>query len=114
MYKSTIFKVVVLMTFLIGVAIPKVIYQDAKNISQKDIRIAKEEAREVLEYPLDFLQIMNIVVREKTSEKIYLDAYTFFGLKYAVIEVINKPNTGRRITRYCPSGLRAGINPSCN
>lgn len=116
MNKSIVFKVFVLITLLTGIAIPKLIYQDAENVPQKDIKVAKQEAHEVLEHPLDFLQIVNIVVREKTSSKIYLDAYTFFGLKYAVIEVVIDPKTGQwdSISRRCPSGLRAGLNPSCD
>ena len=61
MNKSIVFKVFVLITLLTGIAIPKLIYQDAENVPQKDIKVAKQEAHEVLEHPLDFLQIMNIL-----------------------------------------------------
>lgn len=115
MNKIIIFSNFILIGFLLAISIPKIIYHDAKNVSPQDIELIKDEAREVLEHPLDFLQIMKLVVREKTSEKIYIDAYTFFGLKYAVVEIILDPQTGQwnAINRLCPSQLKTGLNPFC-
>lgn len=103
MNKNLGFITFIVITILVGIAIPKVIYQDAKNVSHSEIKIAKEDAYDVLEHPLDFLQIMKLVVREKNQEKIYLDAYTFFGLRYAVVEIDIDPEAGRTIYRSCPS-----------
>lgn len=113
--KKTIFVTIILIPLVLGVAIPKAIYHDAKNISQKDLETAKGEAYEVLEHPFDFLQIMKLVVREKNHERVYVDAYTFFGLKYAVVEVVIDPQTGQwgGTNRLCPQ-LKAGLNPFCN
>lgn len=88
MKKRVVFISFLLITVLLGVTIPKLIYHDAKNVSPQTIKIAKDAAREVLEHPSDFFQIMNLVVREENQGKVYLNAYTFFGLKYAVVEVV--------------------------
>jgi len=115
MKKTVIFRSFISIAFLFAIAIPKIIYHDAKNVSHKDIELIKDEAHEVLEHPLDFLQIINLVVREKTPEKIYIDAYTFFGLKYAVVEIVIEPQTGQweSTNRLCPSQLKAGLNLFC-
>lgn len=102
MNKKIRFITFILVPLLAGIAIPKLIYQDTKNVSQSEIKIAKEDAYDILEYPLDGLQVMKLVVREKTQNKIYVDAYGFFGLKYAVVEVDVTPGLGRSITRLCP------------
>lgn len=105
MHKNVIDATILLTTFIAGIAIPNAIFQDAHNVSLKEIKIAKKESTEVLEHPLDFLQIIKLVFREKKQEKIYLDAYTFFGLRYAVVEVVINPQTGQvgAIKRIYPS-----------
>lgn len=102
MNKKSRFITFILIPLFIGIAIPKLIYQDAKNVSQSELKIAKEDARDILEYPLDGLLVMKLVVHEKTQNKIYVDAYSFFGLRYTVVEVDVTPGLGRSITRLCP------------
>lgn len=92
----------ILIPLLVGIAIPKLIYQDAKNVSPEEIKIAKEDARDILEFPLDGLLVMKLVVHKKTQNKICVNAYSFFGLKYTVVEVDVTPGLGRSITRLPP------------
>ena len=102
MKKSVGLTTFILITLLVGIAIHKLIYPDAKNVSQSEIKIAKEDARDILEFPLDGLLVMKLVVHEKTQNKIYVNAYSFFGLKYTIVEVDVTPGLGRSITRLSP------------
>lgn len=106
----------IFMTLGIGIAIPNLIYYDKTNVPQKNIETAKKSTSDILEHPLDFLLITKLIVREKKQEKVLVDAYTFFGLRYAVVEVVLDPLRGQAdsVTILCILPPRGRLNLFCN
>lgn len=103
----------------IGILVPNLIHKDTPSISAEEAVELKKEAN-IFENPLDFLQITKLVVREKKDDIAFVDAYTYFGFKYAVVEVKFGSSTSStrkqptNIEIQCPSGMRFGINPICH
>lgn len=79
---------------VIGLIIPKLIFQDTKNISKIEINCGKTAAYKIIsENYIENLLTTNIVVRDKKEQVIdgynqsvvYTEAYTLFGIKLATV-----------------------------
>ena len=78
-----------ILVFLVGgVFIPEIAVRDASGLSQEEIKCAKNETRLVLDNPLERVIILELAVSGKEGRNLYVDAYTFFGIKYAKVRVI--------------------------
>lgn len=88
MKKVFIFIAFAFVALVAGITITEVSARDAKNVSQQDIKNAKQAAQDLLsEAPSNGSFLVKLVVREKRQDEFYLDAYSLFGIKFAVIEV---------------------------
>lgn len=78
----------------IGIIIPKVIFQDTKNISKIEMNCGKKAAYKIIsENYIKNLLTTNVVVRDKKEQVIdgqnqsviYTEAYTLFGIKLVTV-----------------------------
>jgi hypothetical protein len=77
------------MTLIAGVVLPKALIHDSSSVVPKYAECAKTATRLLLDNPIErvLLSLGGLAVREQQREKVYVTAYTLFGIKYAVIKV---------------------------
>ncbi len=75
----------------VGVLVPHLLYKDASNVSTQEAEELKQQV--TIEDPRDVMQITKLVVREKKDDVAVVDMYTFFGLKYGLVEIELNPRT---------------------
>jgi hypothetical protein len=86
---------------LSGIIFPKLFINDAAELSREKIICAKKEANHLLN-PLEGL----LITEEKASEQqknsniTYVALYTFFGIRYATVEIRNIAYAGK-VPEYC-------------
>jgi len=127
MNKKIIWIIAVIIIAIAGLILPKLIIHDAQ-LEVEDIACAKRDAHWLFGAPFDRLVIIKMSVVGKEGNVIYVNAYTFGGLKYAEAEVVCD-NEARVVWRrwfrnpevvctmeakICPDGSSVGrIGPNC-
>lgn len=84
-------KFLLLLLFVIlvlGVVIPKLLIQDIKTLAGRDIGCAKQETHLLLDNPFERVLVQKLAVSSKDGENLFVDAYTFWGIKYARVRVV--------------------------
>lgn len=70
---------------IIGIIIPKAVYQDSKQLPQDDIACGHYAVSQTTGGSAEPLLILQTAVKRKENNKIYTEAYTLFGVPYATI-----------------------------
>lgn len=98
--KSLLSSVLLILTIpLAGIALPKLLFKDAKNISEETTARAKDSSYQyIFDNSIEPWLIMSLVVRDRKSsgklEIVFVDAYTLFGIKYATVASVHNSQTG--------------------
>ena len=71
-----------------GILVPKFLIQDSRRLPEEDINCAKTETHLMLDNPFERILVQKLAVSGKEGENLYVDAYTFWGLKYARVKVV--------------------------
>jgi hypothetical protein len=76
-------------TLISGVVLPKALIHDSNSVIPKYAECAKTATKLLLDNPMErgLLSLGKLTVTEQRKERLYVTAYTLFGIKYAVIEV---------------------------
>jgi len=72
---------------IIGILIPIIFIRDINGLTKQKIDCAKINAYQVLENPIERMLILKTAVLKKEKDVFTVNAYTFFGLKYAIAEI---------------------------
>jgi len=70
-----------------GIVAPRMIPEQMQNLDAEMLKCLKIEAYQLLENPVESLLIQKIVSSEYNGPMIRMEAYTFWGIRYALIEV---------------------------
>lgn len=93
--RTQYFILLVSVVLLTGIASPEILFGDAKNIPEKTIARAKDSAYQyIFDNPIEPWLIMRLVVSDRQQEIVSVDAYTFFGLRYATVTIVHNAQTG--------------------
>ena len=78
------------LVILLGFAfiVPQFVIYDSPAVSQEEIQCAQKDAQKFLKGSFEGSLTTKIAVVKKISRKIYVNAYTLFGVKYATLEII--------------------------
>lgn len=86
------YALLVFVVLLTGVVSPKILFDDAKNIPEKTIARVKDSAYQyIFDNSIEPWLIMKLVVSDRKQKVVFVDAYTFFGLKYATVAIVYNP-----------------------
>ena len=75
-----------------GLLVPKFFIQDSRVLSTEDIVCAKTETHLMLDNPFERALVQKLAVSGKDGENLYVDAYAFWGIKYARVRVVCNKN----------------------
>lgn len=80
--------VLVFVILLLSVFIPKLLIQDSKVLPGGDAECATRETYLLLDNPFERILVQKLAVSGKEGKNLYVDAYTFWGIKYAKVKVV--------------------------
>jgi hypothetical protein len=76
-----------------SIIIPKFFIHDSYSLGESEQSCVQSELDLSMSEPLDNLLFMNFSINGKVDQKVNVNLYTFWGLKYAAAEVVCNQGT---------------------
>ena len=78
------------LVILLGLAfiVPQFVIHDSPSVSEEEVTCAQKDAQNFFKGSFEGSLTTKMAVVKKIDRKIYVNAYTLFGVKYATLEVI--------------------------
>ena len=92
---NNFFKVIVglVIIFVLGIIIPRFFFYDKVQLESEFRDEVFSQTSLLLNNPFERLVIIKTVIMSKSGDKIYIAAYTMFGLPYAKVELTCKKDS---------------------
>ncbi len=89
----------IVIILLLGILIPTVFIRDSyREFSQDDHDTVVMITRQLLENPIESMLILKITVDGTRNDTVNTSAYTFWGIKYATVELDSSLNGNSHVT----------------
>ncbi len=70
-----------------GIVIPRLYSDQILDIDTETLACVHIEAYQLLDNPIEWILIQNMVAKERNGSQISMNVYTFWGIKYALLDV---------------------------